>query len=257
MAEISFPFKIILCGLTKQLFNHMSCWAVVPQSLMVFLFSSIHLINTGFLTPAWCISLMTWKKRKSDYLPFWWQESLPSELLSALLWILELTSWRRMLAEGIPMPWERESIGPTLYIAYLNIGIKRTELFAQYGEPVGSLTDVEKFCAWCGNQYGAFSNFYFTLSSPVGSWMSSWSIMYSAKDLILCPREVLLVCEHKSKGLFINVLLQRLLICSILSQKEAQLLFFGQWGLEPPKHQNTIHKFGLPWHGGRIYKQSF
>ena len=52
-----------------------------------------------------------------------------------------------MLAEGIPMPWERESIGPTLYIAYLNIVIKRTELFAQYGEPVGSLTDVEKFCA--------------------------------------------------------------------------------------------------------------
>ena len=159
-----------------------------------------------------------------------------------------------MLAEGIPMPWERESIGPTLYIAYLNIVIKRTELFAQYGEPVGSFTDVEKFCAWCGNQVRAFSNFYFTLSSPVGSWMSSWSIMYSAKDLILCPKEVLLVCEHKLKGLFINVLLQRSLICLIVSQKEAQLLFFGQWGLEPPKHQKTIQKFGLPWHRGRNYE---
>ena len=125
-----------------------------------------------------------------------------------------------MLAEGIPMPWERESIGPTLYIAYLNIVIKRTELFAQYGEPVGSLTDVEKFCAWCCNQVGVFSNFYFTLSSPVGSWMSSWSIMYSAKDFILCPKEVLLVCEHKLKVLFINVPLQRSLICSIVSQKQ-------------------------------------
>ena len=150
------------------------------------------------------------------------------------------TSWRRMLAEGIPMPWERESIGPTLYIAYLNIVIKRTELFAQYGEPVGSLTDVEKFCAWCGNQVGAFSNFYFTLSSPVGSWMSSWSIMYSAKDFILCPKEVLLVCEHKLKGLFIDVLLQRSLICSIESQKEAQLLFLK---MGPRTHQTIKTQF--------------
>ena len=46
-----------------------------------------YLKKTGSLTPAWYISL--------------------------------ITSWRRILADGIPIPWEMESTGPTLYIAYL------------------------------------------------------------------------------------------------------------------------------------------
>ncbi len=52
------------------------------------LYTSLYLKKMGFLTPAWYMSLMT--------------------------------SWRRMPAEGIPIPWEMESTGPTLYIAYLH-----------------------------------------------------------------------------------------------------------------------------------------
>ena len=199
----------------------MSCRAVVPQSLIVLLFSSIHLINTGFLTPAWCISLMTWKKRKIR---------LPSFLMTRVstfrTFISSLINTWTNLMEKNARWGHSHAVGKRKYRTNLVHCIpehcdQENRTICTIRRPVGSLTDVEKFCAWCGNQFGVFSNFYFTLSSPVGSWMSSWSIMYSAKDFILCPKEVLLVCEHKLKGLFINVLLQRSLICSIESQKEA------------------------------------
>ena len=60
---------------------------------------SPHLMKTGSRTPAWYMSLMT--------------------------------SCRRMPAEGIPIPWEMESTGPTLYIAYLHttlVTISRSSL---------------------------------------------------------------------------------------------------------------------------------
>ena len=80
--EFQVPFSFVL----KFLFALVPC-SCIRLNIIVFVWKHFYLINTGSLTPAWYMSL--------------------------------ITSCRRIPADGIPIPWDMESTGPTLYMAYL------------------------------------------------------------------------------------------------------------------------------------------